>query len=113
MSTLKTVMTTASVLLLGVTLSGFGTVVYVQQQEIQELQIQVAGSQSDIARAQKQANENTVRLDKTIKTANKNFSKLENREDKMAGVVAAVCKLILSGSGQDRTSYKNPNSSEE
>ena len=112
-NTLKTVLTTTSVLFLGVTLLGMGTVVWVEQQEIQALQIQMSGSQTDITRAQEQTDSNTARLNRTIQTSNKNFSRLEKREDKMAEVVAAVCKLVLSETGQEPSSYKNPNSSGE
>ena len=113
MSTFKTVLTTASVPLLGSILLGLGAAVWTEQQEIQALQIQVAGTQADVSRVQNQTYETTSRLNKTIKTANQNFSRLKNREDKMSEVIAAVCKLILSGSGQDPARYRNPNTSGE
>ncbi len=108
MSTLKTLLMSASVLLLGASLLGLGTVAWVEQQEIQVLEFQMASTQADIVHVREQADSDTARLDRTIKTANKNFIRLDTREYKLADAVVEMWKFMISSSGQQPSSY-NPN----
>ena len=113
MSTLKTVLTTCFVLLLGAILLGEGSAVWTQQQEIQDLQVKVATLQEHVDVMQEQTDDTSVRLNKSIKTTNKNFSSMTRREDKTDEIVSIIAKLIISSSGQEPSSYKNPNQSGE
>ena len=112
MSTLKTVLTTCFVLLLGAILLGEGSAVWTQQQEIQDLQIKVATLQEHVDVMQEQTDDTSVRLNKSIKTTNKNFSSMTKREDRLSEIVSILGKIVLSESGHD-SSYKNPNQSGE
>ena len=113
MSIFKTVLITPAVLLLVGVLVGLGGVVWSQQQEIWALQTQVAITTTDGAYTRSEADSTATKLSKTIKTANRNFSKLETREDNVDEIVQAIGKLILSGSGDAPSSYKNPNAKGE
>lgn len=101
MNTLKTVLTTFSVLFLGAVLLGGGRVIWNQNQDIQNLQAQVTS-------LQQQSDATSDRLNKNIRITNKNFSVVLKREDKLSDIVGLLGKLIISESGQDPSAY-DPN----
>ena len=101
MSTLKTILTTVFVLLLGAVLLSGGWVLWSQYQSIQTLRAQVSS-------LQKQTDDTSTRLSKTIQTSNNNFRSLNKREGKLSDIIVILGKLIISNSGQDLAAY-NPN----
>lgn len=102
MSTLKTVLSTTAVLALGAVITLGWNIAVFQQDRIDSLQTQVSDLQSQIVDVQNQTDENKVRLDHTIKTANKNFSAVSKRQTQLRDAILVLAD-ILKQIGSDPT----------
>ena len=95
MSTIKTVLTTASVLLLGAVVT---QVAVRQQNRIDAIQNQLTALQNQVVSVQKQTTRNNARLSQTIKAANKNFETVSDEQDKLRDAVTGIITILKSGS---------------
>ena len=105
MSTLKTVLTTAAVLLLGSVLSVGGYIVYQQQQDIDALTSHVIVLMNKSVDVQKQTSAIDKRLSATIKTSNHNFKELEQDDDTLTDALKMIIRVLGSGSESSPSSY--------
>ena len=105
MSTLKTVLATAAVLLLGSVLSVGGYIVYQQQQDIDALTSQVIVLMNKSVDMQKQTSAIDKRLNATIKTSNHNFKELEQDDDTLTDALKMIIRVLGSGSESSPSSY--------
>ena len=98
MSTIKTVLTTASVLFLGAAITaGYQVSVY-QQNQIDTLQNQLTGLQDQIVSVQKQTTKDNARLNRTIKAVNKNFKTVSAEQDELQDSVLGIIPILKTGS---------------
>ena len=96
MSTIKTVLTTASVLFLGAAITaGYQVSVY-QQNQIDTLQNQLTGLQDQIVSVQKQTTRDNARLSQTIKATNKNFKTVSDEQDELRDTVLGIITILKS-----------------
>ena len=96
MSTIKTALTTAAVLFLGAVLTfGYQIAVY-QQDRIDSLQNQLTGLQDQIVSVQNQTAKDNARLNRTIKTNNKNFETVSTRQDELKDAVLGIITILKS-----------------
>ena len=96
MSIIKTVLTTAAVLFLGAAItSGYQAAVY-QQDRIDALQNQITGLQDQIVSVQNQTARDNARLNRTIKTANRNFETVSSRQDELRDAVLGIITILKS-----------------
>ena len=98
MSTLKTVLITTAVLVLG---SVIGFVLWGQQQSIDTLNARVYLLSQQVVEVQNRTDENASRLNRTIKRANKNFSEVKDREDSLESIVKIIAKIIVSSASPE------------
>lgn len=98
MSTFKTVLITTAVLLLGAALTVAGFVIWSQQQSIDDLSVHVYILNKQMSDVQNQTTDNAARINGAIKTANKNFSNMRDREDSIESLVKLIAKIIVAAS---------------
>ena len=98
MSAIKTVLTTAIVLLLGAVVTLGYQVAVRQQNRIDALQNQLTALQNQVVSIQKQTTRNNARLNQTIKAANKNFETVSDEQDKLRDAVTGIITILKSGS---------------
>lgn len=103
MSTIKTVLTTAAVLALGaVLIFGYQIAVY-QQDRIDALQTQLSGLQDQVVFVQKQTAKDDARLNRTIKTTNKNFDTVSGEQDELRKAILTLADILKSLPDTDST----------
>lgn len=110
MSTIKTVLTTAAVLTLGAVIAfGYQVAVY-QQERIDSLQAQISGLQDQAAAVQtqvrsvqKQTAKDDARLNRTIKTTNKNFDTVSGEQDELRKAILGLVNILKSLPDTDST----------
>lgn len=105
MSTLKTVLATAAVLILGSVLSVGGYLVYQQRQDIDALTSQVIVLMNKSTDIQKQTSAIDKRLNATIKTSNHNFKELEQDDDTLTDALKLIIRALKSDSDSSPSSY--------
>jgi hypothetical protein len=96
MSTLKTVIVTTAVLLLGAALTLVGYIIWSQDQELRYLSAKVTLLDAQMDAVQNQTLANTARLSRTIKTVNHNFSNFDDREKGLETVIKIIVKALSS-----------------
>lgn len=98
MSTIKTVLTTAAVLLLGAVVTlGYQVSIH-QRDQIASLRKQLTALQNQVVSVQKQTTKNNARLNQTIRVANKNFETVSDEQDKLRDTVLGIIIILKSGS---------------
>ena len=98
MSAIKTVLTTAIVLLLGAVVTlGYQVSIH-QRDQIDSLRKQLTALQDQVVSVQKQTTRNNARLSQTIKAANKNFETVSDEQDKLRDAVTGIITILKSGS---------------
>ena len=98
MSTIKTVLIPAALLLLGAVVTLGYLVAVRQQNRIDALQNQLTALQNQVVSVQKQTTRNNARLSQTIKAANKNFETVSDEQDKLRDAVTGIITILKSGS---------------
>ena len=96
MSTIKTVLTTAAMLLLGAAITIDYQVAVYQNNQIDALQKQLTSLQNQVISVQKQTNKNNARLSQTIRVANKNFETVSDEQDKLRDAVLGIFTILKS-----------------
>jgi hypothetical protein len=97
MSTLKTVFLTTAVLLVGAVLfAGYQIAIY-QQDRIDALQSQLSEVQLQVAFVQKQTAKADARLNRTIKTTNKNFATVSDQQDVLRKAILTIIEVMKDG----------------